>query len=199
MNCDSMCEQMDVAFDLGESLPEEVLRHLAACPKCAAHQQQLQALDAQLHLAPPVALDPALVARIQASIAAQPPQESITWPLAASIAAVMAFVLSAGWYVDAGRFLSGAAWVRWAPEGPLMPDWNLLRIELASAPASVIQASAQLLQWLSESWGNGSARLMAMFGENSAWIWLAFVVCLALAAALNASEAISHNGRRFRS
>lgn len=198
MECNTVRSQLENAFDLGASPSDLVLQHLPACPGCAAYQQQLAALDSELRAAPPVMMDPALVARIQASIAAQPARESVSGPVAGGIAALVLLALSAGWFVDLSPMVAARAWTTQAPELALRVDWASLYLALWRIPEAVVHGSAQFMVAVTGFWADSSGRLVGLFSANSTWVWLAFGACMAAALALNASEAMGSPARRFR-
>lgn len=198
MNCDAVRERLDLEFDLGEALPDAAQTHLRACPDCASYQRALAALDGQLRAAPSVMQDPALVARIQASIAAQPSGHAAPWNLYLGVAAAIAVILAAGWYVDASRITAAALAVQWPSAEWELPGWTAARDGVASAPAAAVDKAGMLVQMLSRYWDQGAERLMALFSMNGVWLWMLFAVCLAGAGTLNASEALARNTRRLR-
>ncbi|MBX3176384.1 MAG: hypothetical protein KF886_03410 [Candidatus Hydrogenedentes bacterium] len=101
MDCKTARDALDAAFDGGVPPPVSVRQHLLSCRACAAHARSLEALERALRVTPEaIAPDPALVARIQASIAAQPPHGRLSPAWAAGLAALIAVAVAGGQYVD---------------------------------------------------------------------------------------------------
>ena len=120
MNCKQIQREMDAAFDAGVAMNTTAANHARTCPDCAAHQRTLDNLDGTLRAVPPVLPAPALVARIQDRIAAEPVRQPRPWvyPLATAAAVLLLAALgriahtmfpTAGWVRQ--------AWLRFALEG----------------------------------------------------------------------------------
>jgi len=198
MNCEKAREFLDLNFDLGENIPDSAMQHIQSCTACITYQTSLAALDCQLRTIPEFSQDPVLVARIQASIASQSMPNNSIWTIYGGVAAAVLLVLAAGWYVDVGLMVATATAMQWVPEWSGYPDWAMVREGVAGAPAAMIETTLQAANALSETWAQGSARLIALIGGSSAWIWAFFAATLLGAAVLNASEALAQNDRRIR-
>lgn len=199
MNCASVRQRLEERFDAGERPEPSLQRHLAQCPDCAVYQQALDALDAEIGLAPAIAPDAALVARIQASIAAQPRRRTPRWVPAGGLLAAIAVLIVTGWFVDLSRLSAGLAWTSWAMQEPVLPPWSVLQQELAALPEAVIQDTTLLVALARQGWDSASGTLGAVLGENGAWLWAAFVICLMGAGMSNGLEILTRNARRPRS
>ncbi len=166
MKCDTVRAYLDGHFDEGGEVPDAACLHLQGCPKCAHYQARLESLERQLHTAPRVLHDPDLVARIQASLAAQPAAREVSRPLIASLAAAVVLVLAAGWFVDAGRVANEVVAGQWLPEINVVADWTLVRGELLSVPGAVVDATMHVVQLFSTYWAQGTAQLIALTGRE---------------------------------
>src|SRR5690606_21609639 len=89
MRCKHLQCLLDRHFDDGTTPGHALQEHLDVWAECSRHWSALQELDAAMRGGPDVEADPALVARIQSSTAAQSaPRQSHRYRWAASIAAV---------------------------------------------------------------------------------------------------------------
>lgn len=200
MECNAVRHGLDAAFDAGRNPDEALLAHTAVCPACAGYARSLTGLDSLLLNAPQVGEDPALVARIQASIAAQPPAPVLAFPLHrwSMLAAALAALL-AGWYLDLDRMLPAPGDYPVSLHSVIFPDWQAMRGELLSVPAAIAAGIQDVARNLGAAWGSGSAQLVNALGEYGIWLWPAFAVCLVAALSLDTQEVLSRHHRRPRS
>lgn len=198
MQCNAVRNALDAAFDSGEVAGEPIRFHLAQCPECAEYAGALENLDAVLRSAPAVAQDPALVARIQASIAAQPaplfPARGHLWGMA--LAALI--ILAAAWRVAPASYGEQVTRYGAVAVNMLAPDWTALQGELLSVPVALMGGIQTMLQETGAAWGSGSTHLMQILGENGIWLWPVFALCLTAALSLNTLEVLSRLNKRRR-
>ncbi|MBL7647194.1 MAG: hypothetical protein JNK74_13485 [Candidatus Hydrogenedentes bacterium] len=195
MNCKRIQREMDAAFDAGVTLDATAAEHARMCPDCGAHLRALGNLDGALRAAPPVQPAPALVARIQDCIAAEPVRQPRPWlyPLAT---AASVLVLAALGRIAHSMFPT-TGWVRqaWLPQEPLLPDWAFLKEELLGIPVAVAGDMAVFSEWAGELWRSVNLWEMGPLGGDNPWVWVLFGACAATAFALDGMEWMS---RRFK-
>lgn len=198
MNCASIRQVLEQRFDAGEALEPLIQVHLTQCPDCAAHQRALEALDAELCRPPAIDLDAALVARIQASIAAQPRHRASRWaPVAGMVGAIAALIVT-GWYIDVPNLQTGLDRSAWSMQEPLLPSWSVLQQEFAALPEAIVRDTNMVVTLARQGWTAASGTVGVVVGENGTVLWAAFVVCLLGAGMSNGLEIITRNTRRPR-
>ncbi len=195
MNCEKIQRDMDAAFDAGTELDTAVLAHILTCPGCDAHQRALASLDDVLREVPAVVPAPALVARIQDRIAAEPTPRTRPWVYPVAAAAAVMLLAGAG-RIAHGRF-PVADWDRqaWLPEGPILPEWTFLKEELMGIPLAVAEDMAVFREWASDLWASVNLWEAGPLGGDNPWVWVLFAACVATACALDGMEWMS---RRFK-
>jgi len=195
MNCEQIQREMDAVFDDGVELSVAATAHVLTCCACGAHQRVLTSLEAALRDAPPVAPAPALVARIQDRIAADPALHPRPW--AYPVATVAAVLLLAGLGRTAQVLLPTAGWDRqaWLPAGPVLPEWSFLKEELLGIPVAVAGDMSVFIAWARDVWASVTVWEAGPLGGDNPWVWVLFAACVATACALDGMEWMS---RRFK-
>ena len=195
MNCKQIQREMDAAFDAGVAMNATAANHARTCPDCAAHQRTLDNLDGTLRAVPPVLPAPALVARIQDRIAAEPVRQPRPWvyPLATAAAVLLLAALGR----IAHTMFPTAGWVRqaWLPQEPILPDWAFLEEELLGIPVAVAEDMAVFSEWAGDLWRSVNLWEAGPLGGDNPWVWVLFAACVATAVALDGMEWMS---RRFK-
>lgn len=196
MNCESIRRVLDDRFDRGELPDSTASAHLERCPHCTAYWTALESLEADLRTPPYVAPAGALVARIQATIAAQPARGISPWAYAGGGLAAAAVLVILGWFMNAQQLVPNLAWTRWDAVEPALPAWPVLRGEFMAIPDAVAGDTGALLESITLGWQRVSRWMGSALGGNGALLWTAFLVCLAGAAAVNSAELIGRGMRR---
>ncbi len=195
MNCEQVQSEMDAAFDVGGELDATTIVHSLSCPDCAAYQRALAAVNDALQLAPPVVPAPALVARIQHRIAAEPFIQPRPWAYPVATAAAVLLLAGLGQIVHTMLPPVGWSGQAWRPEGPILPEWAFLKEELMGIPLAVTGDIALFSEWARSLWDSVNNWEAGPFGGDNPWVWLLFAGCVATAGALDGMEWIS---RRFK-
>lgn len=180
MDCRRARNALDAAFDEGATPPVSVRQHLLACGACAAHARSLEALEGALRVThEAIAPDPALVARIQASIAAQPPHGRLSTAWAAGLAALITVAVAGGRYVDLPDWIGRARGLQLTA-----PPWDALAWRL---PPMRFDAEA-LLSGLGAVGTSGLALIERIPVGPLSWAGPLLVLGLAAACIVNARE-----------
>lgn len=198
MNCDQAQRALDAAFDDGDVPDARVAAHVLECKECGEYRRDLGALDAALRLAPPIQPAPALVARIQEKLAAQPRHRPrpYAYPLMAA-AAVLLLAGIGGQIADWFPVSRGEAMEAWMPQEPLLPEWAFMKQELLGIPAAVAGDMASFSQALEARWDSLAVWQASAGGMDSPWLWVAFLVCIVAACALDGMEFRSRRVNRL--
>ena len=176
-----------------------ILSHLAGCTACAGHWRALEELESIVRVVPQVGQDPALVARIQASIAAQPVQRVPAWSYVFGGIAAAALLVFTGWLLDTRQWVPLPAWPDWRTGNEVLPDWPMLKTDLAGLPQAVSADLDAAFQSAGQWWDREAAWTLEALGVNSMFLWAGFLACFAGAALVNGAEILSHRTPRPRS
>jgi len=193
MNCNQVEQEMDAAFDEGVPLDAPAAAHALQCPACGAYQRALVALDASLRHAPPVQPAPALVARIQATIARQPRRQPRPWAYPFIAAAAVLVLAGLGRFIDWAPISQGMDARAWLPQGPILPEWAFLKEELLGIPVAVADDMAVFSEWTSGLWNAVNLWEAGPLGGDNPWVWVLFAACVATAGALDGMEWMSRH------
>jgi hypothetical protein len=196
MNCDEAQRAMDRAFDEGDTLPSSAAAHVDRCTVCNGYRDALAALDLKLSQAPPIQPAPALVARIQAQIATQHRPVLRPWTYPVAVAAAVCLLAALGPVVDGLSWLPKVESSMWSPRVPTLPEWGIVKQELAGIPAGVVGDLTALGRWSESAWTSLNGWLTAFGSGYNPWVWALFIFCLATAFALDGMEWLSRRAHR---